>query len=66
MIGGLSTHMYCIEIFACDMIGMTAGYVNGGDVVRMIHRHSGVDCLTVATRSSDSVCSNPSDDEDEA
>ena len=47
--------------------GVIIGYVNGGDVVRMIHRHSGVDCLTVAMKSSDSrsVGSNPSGDEDE-
>jgi len=40
------------------------GYVNGGDVVRMIHRHSGMDCLTVAARASDSVCSQPSSDDE--
>ena len=36
-------------------------------MVRMIHRHSGVDCLTVAMKSCDSrhVGSNPSGDEDE-
>ena len=63
---GITKHMYHIEIFACGVTSIIAGYVNGGDVVRMIHRHSGVDCLTVATRSSDSVCTNPSENEDEA
>jgi len=29
-----------------------AGNVNGGDVVRFIHRHGGEDCLAVAARDS--------------
>ena len=32
---------------------LPTGNVNGGDIVRFIHRHGNEDCLTVAARESD-------------
>ncbi|XP_065916546.1 ryanodine receptor 2-like isoform X2 [Dysidea avara] len=57
--------LWALHIMCCGSAKQDAiGYVNGGDVVRMIHRHSGMDCLTVAARASDSVCSQPCCDDE--
>ena len=34
-------------------LSVRPGYVNGGDVIRFIHRHGQEDCLAVAARNSD-------------
>ena len=49
-------HLYlplCLHLPPPVPSSLPTGNVNGGDIVRFIHRHGNEDCLTVAARESD-------------
>lgn len=44
-----SLHIVC----SGSAVEAAIGHINGGDVVRLVHRYRGSDVLTVATKESD-------------
>ena len=45
--------LLCVCVCVCVCVSCVSGYVNGTDVVHLLHRHGAEDSLSVAARSCD-------------